>query len=240
MTFYAYLHARPNTEDASGIFYVGKGKDKRAYDLNRPNKHHSSVINKHGKENILVSLIECSSEQIAFDLEVGLIKCLARMGVALSNKTAGGDGVRGFVKSEEWRKNHSKMMTGRSNWAKGRTVPEEQRRKISNTLKVASIWKGRRHTEDSKLKMAVNKGTKLVNKDGVVVRILSSEIDLYLSNGWCLGRKSSQCKIKKSVVGNERKGRLYITDGHSTKCIRVPMLPPTGWAFGQTRKKGNR
>lgn len=96
MSYLAYVHARPNTEDASGIFYVGKGRLARAKSLEGRNRHHANVVAKYGSENILVGTFECSSEQTAFDLEVGLIKCLRRMGVSLTNQTDGGEGTSGY------------------------------------------------------------------------------------------------------------------------------------------------
>ena len=102
MVSFAYLHARPNTVSAQGIFYVGKGNSKRrSTTLSGRNKYHASVIQKHGAENILVGVIPCSSEAIAFDLEKGLIKCLRRMGVRLSNMTDGGEGSSGAKGSEK-------------------------------------------------------------------------------------------------------------------------------------------
>lgn len=97
MSYYAYLHAAPDAQDARGVFYVGKGSGRRSHDFYRRNKHHTYVVRKHGAENVLVGRIPCSSESIAFDLERGLIKCLRRMGVALVNYTDGGEGSSGAV-----------------------------------------------------------------------------------------------------------------------------------------------
>ena len=101
MTYFSYVHARPDTVNQSGIFYVGKGKLSRSFDLGERNRYHGFVINKYGKENILIGSIPCSSEEIAFDLEVGLIKCLRRNNVQLTNQTDGGDGSSGYKFSEE-------------------------------------------------------------------------------------------------------------------------------------------
>ena len=96
-TFYAYIHCRPD----GSPFYVGKGKGERCYDLKGRAQYHQRVINKHGVENVLVGRMDCSSESIAFDLEVGLIKCFRRMGVELTNQTAGGEGVSGYIHTQE-------------------------------------------------------------------------------------------------------------------------------------------
>lgn len=94
--YYAYVHARPETVNVTGIFYVGKGKGKRCYDLSPRNTYHGNVVNKYGAENILIGKMECSSEAIAFDLERGLIKCLRRLGVRTTNLTDGGEGAGGY------------------------------------------------------------------------------------------------------------------------------------------------
>src|SRR5690349_5741469 len=133
--FYSYVHARPNTTNVSGIFYVGKGNYNRSSSVTRRNPYHRNIVNKYGKENILVGRIECSTEDIAFELEKGLIKCLKRMNVKLTNMTDGGDGVTGSQsKTDEWRKRHSEIMKGRPSPTKGIPKSSEHREKISKTL----------------------------------------------------------------------------------------------------------
>lgn len=90
MTSYAYLHCKPDGTP----FYVGKGALRRARYLGERNPYHQAVVGKYGRKNILIGTLECSSSHIALELEVGLIKCLKRMGVELTNFTAGGDGGR--------------------------------------------------------------------------------------------------------------------------------------------------
>jgi hypothetical protein len=107
MTYFAYVHARPETVNQSGIFYVGKGKNGRSHDLNERNRYHGFIVDKYGKENILIGKMDCSTEEIAFELEKGLIKCLRRSGVEITNQTEGGDGSSGFKQSEETKRKHS-------------------------------------------------------------------------------------------------------------------------------------
>lgn len=132
--FLAYVHARPHATSVSGIFYAGKGKRSRAVDvLQGRNPYHSSIVAKYGAENILVGTIPCSSEKIAFELERGLIKCLRRMGVKLTNMTDGGEGTSGHIR------------------------PEEQRRAIS-LRQLAAVAAGTHHTQNQavvdKMKLA--------------------------------------------------------------------------------------
>ena len=110
MCFCTYVHTKPNGE----IFYVGKGTATRAKNLAKAarNKWHGRVVSKYGKENILVGVLECSSEQTAFDLEIGLIKCLRRMGVQLVNQTEGGQGQSGRKPTPEENKKRSAKLKG--------------------------------------------------------------------------------------------------------------------------------
>lgn len=90
MVSYAYIHCKPD-----GVpFYVGKGALRRAKYLGERNQHHQATVKKYGKDNILIGMLECSSSKTAYELEAGIIKCLKRMGVKLTNFTAGGDGGR--------------------------------------------------------------------------------------------------------------------------------------------------
>jgi len=240
MQYYAYLHARPTGDTALSIFYVGKGKGKRARELNRSNPHHRNIVEKYGCENIRISTIPCSSEKIALELEVGLIKRLTRMGVSLANKTSGGDGVSGYKHTTEWKEYHSSLMKGRQSPTKGVAKSAEHAAKIAETLRKTTPWRGRKHTDEARAKMGANLGTKLVNKNGSVKRIRVSDLDLYLADKWVCGLTGTATNVKPSVVGKARKGRIYITDGIKTSCIRVPLLPTVGWKFGITRKKGKR
>ena len=96
--FGAYIHVKPDGTP----FYVGKGRMERAkrLDASHHNLYHARIVSKYGRQNIAMAFIQCSTEQIAFDLEIGLIKCFKRSGHSLANITAGGEGVSG-PKSKE-------------------------------------------------------------------------------------------------------------------------------------------
>jgi len=88
MASFAYIHCKPD-----GIpFYVGKGALRRANYLGERNPYHQAVVNKYGRANVLVGMLECSTSAIAYELEKGLIKCLRSSGIQLTNFTDGGDG----------------------------------------------------------------------------------------------------------------------------------------------------
>jgi hypothetical protein len=98
MLAYAYLHCRPD----GSPFYVGKGKLRRVNNLTERNPYHAAIVSKYGQKNILIGKLACSSDQIAYSLEKGFIKCLRRSGIKLANFTDGGEG--GSNPCEETRK----------------------------------------------------------------------------------------------------------------------------------------
>ena len=116
-TYYAYVHAKPTNEGANSIFYAGKGTLRRAHLLKRctRNNHYTNTVNKCGIENVLIGKIECSSEDIAFELERGIIKRLRGMGVKLANLTDGGEGSSGYRLTDSAKSKISKSASSRWN-----------------------------------------------------------------------------------------------------------------------------
>jgi hypothetical protein len=137
MTSFAYLHCKPD-----GIpFYVGKGALRRAKYLGERNAHHKAIVNKYGRENILKGIIECTTDKIALDLEVGIIKCLKRMNVKLSNFTDGGEGTVNPTPE-----------------ARQRMSEAAKKRGVSEACKLAKVkaLKGKPLTEEQKLKQSIS------------------------------------------------------------------------------------
>jgi len=139
MTSYAYIHCKPD----GAPFYVGKGSLRRAKYLGERNAYHQSVVNKHGRENILVGMLECSSSDIAFALEKGIIKCLRRQGTKLTNFTDGGEGgvnpcpeTRLKLSEAAKKRGVSKACQDAKVRAKqGKPLSEEQKRKQSEAMR---------------------------------------------------------------------------------------------------------
>jgi hypothetical protein len=130
--FYVYQHKKPD-----GIpFYVGKGKGPRAYQFSKRSAWHKNVVAKHGRKNISVEIIECQSEQDAFELERQLIAELTAAGIELVNLTDGGEGASGLERG---------------------TPTEEHRAKNALAKRGNTFRRGSRHTEESKEKMSANR-----------------------------------------------------------------------------------
>lgn len=101
--FYIYLHKRKDTEE---IFYVGKGKGRRAYLKQHRNKYWHHIVNKYGYtvEIIVTGL----TEDQAYELEKFTIAECHKNEVDLANMTEGGIGLLGHKHSLETKAKISK------------------------------------------------------------------------------------------------------------------------------------
>ena len=136
---FAYIHCKPD----GSVFYVGKGTLRRAKNLTERNEYHKRVVAKYGKESILIGMLECSSDEVALELERGFIKCFRRSGAKLTNCTDGGE--RGTVLTPETlvklsiaakKRGVSEACRAATVAArKGKPLSEEQRRKQSEAMK---------------------------------------------------------------------------------------------------------
>jgi hypothetical protein len=98
--FYVYRHVR---NDTGVVFYVGKGKEKRAYQTNKGrNNHWRNVVNKAGGFSVDF-IIDGVDEEFSHLVEIEAIDAYRRRCVSLTNITDGGDGVSGLLHSEETR-----------------------------------------------------------------------------------------------------------------------------------------
>lgn len=139
MTSYAYIHCKPDGTP----FYVGKGALRRAKYLGERNPHHQATVNKYGKANILVGMLECSTDNIAYDLERGIIKCLRRQDIQLTNFTDGGEGTSNPTPETRKRLSEAAKKRGVSEACHqarviaktGKPLSEEQKKKQSETMR---------------------------------------------------------------------------------------------------------
>lgn len=127
MNFYVYVHRRLDTGE---VFYVGKGKDKRAYDKRSRNRRWKFIVDKAGYGVEILS--DSLTEQQAFDLEISTIKHYRGLGNNLCNVSDGGQGISGYVHTEEAK---AKMSTAKA----GKAQSEEHKAKRSAALKVKAV-----------------------------------------------------------------------------------------------------
>jgi len=140
---FAYIHAKPDGTP----FYVGKGVRTRHLNFRDRNDHHKRIVNKYGSENILVGKMDCSSNDIALELEIGLIKCFRRMGVLLANFTDGGQGALGRPCSEKTKEavasaNKKRIWTKEKREAVGARMKGKARPEHSAIMKEKGLMAG--------------------------------------------------------------------------------------------------
>lgn len=125
--FYVYEHWRPDT---GRCFYVGKGKNDRAYRLSYRNRYHRAIsakLVKLGMEVEIRIVARGLGENEAFALEMERIAFWRMVGIPLVNQTAGGDGIYGFRHSPKTRQRQ--RLSALNSWS------EERRASASRTLK---------------------------------------------------------------------------------------------------------
>lgn len=113
--YYVYLHIKATTGEP---FYVGQGKNKRAYEKNkyRRSQYWINVSNKYGVDIIFLEKDLTFEESL--EKEIYWIKRIGRKTFnngPLINLTDGGEGFRGYKHTEENKKKYSINKLGNKN-----------------------------------------------------------------------------------------------------------------------------
>jgi hypothetical protein len=140
MIFYVYRHIRLDT---NSTFYVGKGKNNRAWSKRNRNNYWKNIVSSCGyKVEILFNNLQ---ESEAFQKEIELIEFYKKQNECEANLTEGGLGSSGWKPTKEWIDKRKEKSSGKNNPMYGK----------------ASAMKGKKHTEEAKLKISkANKGRK--------------------------------------------------------------------------------
>jgi hypothetical protein len=207
--FYVYTHARPGTTDVHGIFYVGKGKYDRAYNLSQSQRkhYHLNIIKKYGAENIIIRVLPCKDESHALMLEVEMIEVLRRMGVKLANLTNGGEGTSGYKYTNEQVERLKKSLNNPITKGKVSLSSKERWGNIDYKSKVIdSIKKAYSNPE---LKKKVGESTKEAMKDTEMRKRMNCAHKIAQSNPILLERRK---QITKDLWNdNEFRNKMKIS-----------------------------
>lgn len=97
--FYVYVHSKPDGTP----FYIGKGTMYRAFRVKHSrNEMHGRIVAEHGAASILVSIIECGSNEEAGQLERSMIAEYRQI-YEMANLSTGGQGSYGYKWTPEQR-----------------------------------------------------------------------------------------------------------------------------------------
>lgn len=163
-----YRHRRNDTLE---IFYVGIGKEeKRAYSTKGRNPHWKRIVNKYGYTVDIIATPDtwvdcCKLEQL-------LIETYGRRDLGtgkLVNLTSGGDGIVGYIYSDETKHKMSEFRKGKkhSDDTKQKIGKVHKGKKLSveTKQKISKGQKGKKISEDTKAKIgAARKGKKFTDE----------------------------------------------------------------------------
>ena len=211
--YYTYAYLR---EDKTP-YYIGKGKGNRLY------KRGSRVFAPPKDKSRIIYLKQNLTEGEAFKHEIYMIAVLGRIDLGtgiLHNRTDGGDGVSGYIPSEETRKKISVATKGKNHPMYGKTLSDETKRKISEKTRGKKI---KPFTEEHRRKLSV------------ASKNLSEETRKKLSeaqkgNTKMLGKTHSEETKRKMSASS--KGKKCWNDG----CGNIKYMiecPGDGWRLGR-------
>lgn len=126
--YYVYFHSLTSSGLINDIFYVGKGCKNRSSTFNHRNKYWHNKVNKNGGFFINHIATELTEKE-AFDIEKFYISVFGKWqdNGLLVNMTDGGDGVLGYIPSDEHKQKISNALKGRI----GKPLTKEAKLKIS-------------------------------------------------------------------------------------------------------------
>jgi hypothetical protein len=139
MEYYTYAYLR---EDRTP-YYIGKGKGNRAYRSN------GRGCKKPKDKSRIIFLKQNLTEEEAFQHEKYMIAIFGRKDLGtgiLHNRSNGGEGPSGFVRSEKERQHLSEIKKGKKPY----DITEETRKKMSNSQRKRTC------TEDTKRKISLS------------------------------------------------------------------------------------
>lgn len=193
--YYVYAYLR---EDGTP-YYIGKGKDRRAYQKKN--------FNPPAKDRIVIILDNLSEEQ-AFANEIDFIKWYGRKdnntGI-LRNLTDGGEGASGAKHINRKMRADHPYRKKLSEWLRTRPVKDETRKKMSESLKkrwsnldietkreiakkISEAQKGKPRTDIEKEKLSKWFTGSIYITDGIVNRRIRAGESI--PEGWTKGRKT--------------------------------------------------
>lgn len=228
-SYYVYTHIRLDT---GKVFYVGKGKGRRAFWQNQRNKHWKAIVAKTGFDVHFVA--SGLTEEEAFQLEKETISYFGR--VNLANYTDGGDGASGAKRSLELKELMRQKMLGRKfsletidkmRKAAKQRGPEFQAKRSEklrgrkhtdeHKAKIAQAGIGRKLSQESRDKISAYHKGKPKSREAVAKMAASKSKAVYCHNNGktypSMSEASRQLSLKQSHISNVCNGTAKHTKG---------------------------
>lgn len=223
--FYIYLHCKPDGTP----FYVGKGHGRRCMEFTGRNNHHKNIIEKYGKEKIIIIKINKDSEESALRSEIRMIKILRNAGFELANKSSGGESPNsGGKHTEEFKQKMSLRNLGRkhsketcekiSQRLRGKKKTVAHRAKLSiiasnrsqeTRAKISKANKGRAISEEWRLNLSkARKGKKFTDEHCANLSASLKGIKNFLGKKHTVETRAKMSAARK--LFNERKKDLSL------------------------------
>ena len=196
MQYYTYAYLR---EDRTP-YYIGKGKGNRAY-VNHYREKRNCISIPKNSDRILI-LKQNITEEEAFKHEIYMIAVFGRKDLGtgiLHNRTNGGEGSSGAIRSEIFKQNLSKIH-------KGKTLSEETKKKISLANKGNQTWLGKNLTDEHKKKCAKSKiGNTWIRKKFKLTFDDGKNVEIYGLRSWCRENNYSSGCISAVLCGKRKR-----------------------------------
>ena len=210
MYYYTYAYLR---EDRTP-YYIGKGKGNRVY------KIHQKGISVPKDESRIIFLKQNLTEEDAFKHEIYMIAVLGRKDLGtgiLRNRSDGGEGASGAVKSEEYKKKKSESMRGENNHNYGKSFSKEHKKKLSIAKKGENNHNYGKRGEESYW----------YGKSG--------------KNHPAYGRKNSKeySERQSELLKGKNLGKKWWNDGCGNTKFMIE-CPGEGWVLGRGKFKGSK
>ena len=207
-------------------YYVGKGKDKRAYTKRRRLKVPS-------KDRIVFPYTNLTEED-AFQKEIELIAKYGRKDIGtgiLRNMTDGGEGATGLIFTQEMRDKISRAYkghkghTGRKHTAEVKEIisrTSRERMTVEKRREMSNRFKGSKLTEEHKQKI------KIALKNYITSEVLEKR------RIRATGKKHTL--ESKQKVSMAKKNTMFINNGVRCILIKKDESMPDGWIKGRMKK----
>lgn len=262
---YGYIYLTTNL--INNKKYIGRRTSKKFLETDYLGSgiHLKNAVAKYGRENFKVELLEeCDSLDDLISKETYyIVKYNAVESDEYYNHSYGGPD-EGFVKGGENIAKSERSRKINSDKHRGKKMPAvfvEKQRQLH--LGKPSGMLGKHHSEETKKligeasrkhnlerdpevykKTAQTKlGNKMMNRDGVCIRVHPEDFEAYLNDGWNFGglpRKVDKSGNKNPMYGKSAvKGKVFIHRGTELKLVKkedIESYTSNGWSLGMKDK----